>query len=214
MRYVLDSNMAIAAMNGVATVRDRLAHVTPADIGIPLVAIAELVYGAHRSRRRQENLARVEALRRAVSTLPLTDDVVDRYGATRADLESRGVVKSDFWGRSRFRTTVSRRASFMGLLGRTLTSLLKPVLCLQPGNGTVEQCTVARDQDLLIACTALAEGASLRPGDLGAVVELYENDGVEVEFVRPSGETKALVTLKTADLRYVSDGDILAVRQA
>jgi len=28
--------------------------------------------------------------------LPVTDEVVDRYGATRADLESRGIVKSDF----------------------------------------------------------------------------------------------------------------------
>ena len=54
----------------------------------------------------------------------------------------------------------------------------------------------------------------LRAGDLGAVVELYANDGVEVEFVRPSGDTKALVTLKTTDLRSVSDGDILAVRRA
>ena len=53
----------------------------------------------------------------------------------------------------------------------------------------------------------------LRAGDLGAVVELYAHDAVEVEFVRPSGETKALVTLKTADLRSVSDGDILAVRR-
>jgi tRNA(fMet)-specific endonuclease VapC len=120
LRYVLDSNMAIAAMNGVAAVRDRLAHVNSSDIGIPLVAIAELVYGAHRSRRRDENLARVAALRRTVSTLPLTDDVVDRYGATRADLESRGVVKSDF--------------------------------------------------DLLIACTALAEGATLVSSD-GALLD-------------------------------------------
>jgi len=54
----------------------------------------------------------------------------------------------------------------------------------------------------------------LRAGDVGAVVELYANDGVEVEFVRPSGETKALVTLKTSDLRSVAEGDILAVRQA
>lgn len=54
----------------------------------------------------------------------------------------------------------------------------------------------------------------LRAGDLGAVVELYANEGVEVEFVRPSGATKALVTLKTSDLRSVSEGDILAVRQA
>jgi hypothetical protein len=52
----------------------------------------------------------------------------------------------------------------------------------------------------------------LRAGDLGAVVELYGADGVEVEFVRASGETKALVTLKTSDLRSVADTDILAVR--
>lgn len=52
----------------------------------------------------------------------------------------------------------------------------------------------------------------LRAGDLGAVVEVYERDGVEVEFVRASGDTKALVTLKTADLRSVAANDMLAVR--
>lgn len=52
----------------------------------------------------------------------------------------------------------------------------------------------------------------LRAGDLGAVVELYEPNGIEVEFVRASGETKALVTLKPTDLRSVAANDILAVR--
>jgi Domain of unknown function (DUF4926) len=52
----------------------------------------------------------------------------------------------------------------------------------------------------------------LRAGDLGAVVEVYADDGVEVEFVRASGQTKALVTLKVADLRTVAAGDILSVR--
>jgi tRNA(fMet)-specific endonuclease VapC len=88
--------MAIAAMNGVAAVRDRLARISASEVGIPLVAVAELVYGAHRSRRRAENIARVDALRRAVQSLPVTDEVVDRYGATRAELESRGITKSDF----------------------------------------------------------------------------------------------------------------------
>jgi tRNA(fMet)-specific endonuclease VapC len=96
VRYVLDANIAIAAMNGVAAVRDRLARIGAAEVGIPLVAIAELVFGAYRSRRREENLARVTALRQTVHVLPVTDEVVDRYGATRADLESRGIVKSDF----------------------------------------------------------------------------------------------------------------------
>jgi len=52
----------------------------------------------------------------------------------------------------------------------------------------------------------------LRAGDLGAVVEVYSDDGVEVEFVRASGQTKALVTLKAADLRAVAASDILSVR--
>ena len=52
----------------------------------------------------------------------------------------------------------------------------------------------------------------LRAGDLGAVVEVYPDHGVEVEFVRASGSTKALVTLKASDLRAVAASDILAVR--
>jgi hypothetical protein len=54
----------------------------------------------------------------------------------------------------------------------------------------------------------------LRAGDLGAVVELYPPDGVEVEFVRASGRTKALLTLKTADVRPVAENDLLSVRSA
>jgi hypothetical protein len=52
----------------------------------------------------------------------------------------------------------------------------------------------------------------LRAGDLGAVVDVYSDDGVEVEFVRASGQTKALVTLRTADLRGVAASDMLSVR--
>jgi hypothetical protein len=52
----------------------------------------------------------------------------------------------------------------------------------------------------------------LRRGDLGAVVEVYQPDGVEVEFVAASGRTQALVTLKIADARHADDQDLLAVR--
>ncbi len=53
----------------------------------------------------------------------------------------------------------------------------------------------------------------LKAGDVGAVVELYEPDGVEVEFVAASGRTQAVVTLKASDVRPVADNDLLAVRQ-
>jgi hypothetical protein len=52
----------------------------------------------------------------------------------------------------------------------------------------------------------------LRRGDLGAVVEVYEPDGLEVEFVTASGRTAALVTLNTQDVRPVADDDLVSVR--
>lgn len=52
----------------------------------------------------------------------------------------------------------------------------------------------------------------LRAGDLGAVVETYEPDGLEVEFVTASGRTQALVTLRVGDVRCVQDQDLIAVR--
>lgn len=52
----------------------------------------------------------------------------------------------------------------------------------------------------------------LRAGDLGAVVHVHAADAVEVEFVRASGQTQALVTLAAADVRPVGDHDLVAVR--
>ena len=52
----------------------------------------------------------------------------------------------------------------------------------------------------------------LRRGDLGAVVQVYSPEGLEVEFVTASGRTQALVTLDVRDVRPVSDEDLLSVR--
>ena len=52
----------------------------------------------------------------------------------------------------------------------------------------------------------------LRAGDVGAVVHVYTDAAFEVEFVRASGQTKALVALKASDLRPVAADDMLAVR--
>lgn len=53
----------------------------------------------------------------------------------------------------------------------------------------------------------------LKRGDLGTIVEVYEPDGLEVEFVTASGRTGALLTLNVGDIRKVADADLVAVRQ-
>lgn len=52
----------------------------------------------------------------------------------------------------------------------------------------------------------------LRAGDLGAVVHLHSAEVLEVEFVRASGQTQALVTLSATDVRAVEEHDLVAVR--
>lgn len=54
---------------------------------------------------------------------------------------------------------------------------------------------------------------NLRRGDLGAIVLLHEPDVFEIEFVRASGETQALVTLSSRDIRAVRDEDLVSVRK-
>jgi len=68
-----------------------------------------------------------------------------------------------------------------------------------------ELATVVLDRDL--------PEHGLRKGDLGAVVQVYEPDGLEVEFVSAAGRTEALVTLKETDVRAVAESDLIAVRR-
>lgn len=44
------------------------------------------------------------------------------------------------------------------------------------------------------------------------VVELYEPDGIEVEFVTGSGKTQALLTLKLNEVRPIAGDEILSAR--
>lgn len=65
--------------------------------------------------------------------------------------------------------------------------------------------TVVLDRDL-------PEHGLLR-GDVGAIVEIYAPDGLEVEFVTGAGSTQALVTLRETDVRAVAADELIAVRR-
>lgn len=96
MRFVLDTNIAIRALNEDGPARAKLKEHAHDDVGIPTVVLAELYYGAEHSQRREQNVAKVVELRRAMQVLPLTEEIARRFGALRAALRPRGIVKSDF----------------------------------------------------------------------------------------------------------------------
>ena len=63
-----------------------------------------------------------------------------------------------------------------------------------------------------VALTHDIPEAGLRRGNLGAIVELFAPEAMEVEFVAASGRTQALLTLESKDVRQVGDQDLIAVR--
>ena len=64
-------------------------------------------------------------------------------------------------------------------------------------------------QEVILARDVPQHG--LRNGDLGTVVHIYPSGGLEVEFFTASGKTRAVVTLRDADIRMATDDEVVAV---
>ena len=69
-----------------------------------------------------------------------------------------------------------------------------------------------RELDTVVLSRDIAEHGLVR-GDVGAVVHTYDDEmAYEVEFVTAEGKTVALLTLGIDDVRSMSNGEILHVR--
>jgi tRNA(fMet)-specific endonuclease VapC len=96
MRYLLDTNIFVAALNDQPKVREALNALDSADeVLLSVIVWAELQFGALCSSKREENLARVEALRAAFPLVEITRSVADRFSRIKAFLRKKGAPKSD-----------------------------------------------------------------------------------------------------------------------
>jgi tRNA(fMet)-specific endonuclease VapC len=94
--YVLDTNVVIAALKRHTGVMTKLADVEAADVGIPLLVVGELMFGALRSQRVEANLGEIGRLRSQFPILPVSEAVIERYADARARLTEQGKPKGDF----------------------------------------------------------------------------------------------------------------------
>lgn len=99
MRYLLDTNIVIAAMKGNAAVVARLEDTPLENLVLSPVVLGELEFGTEKSAHSERNRARLAEL---AETLPLA--VVDAetsrcYGRIRAELEQVGkpIGANDTW---------------------------------------------------------------------------------------------------------------------
>ena len=89
MRYLLDANAVIALLSDTTSaIARRTRRHAPRDIGLPAIVLHELYYGAFKSQRVDQNVARVDALQFVV--LEFDQDDARHAGEVRAHLASKG----------------------------------------------------------------------------------------------------------------------------
>lgn len=87
---LLDTNIWIALAKGEPGPIARLRKLDPAEIAVCSVVRAELMFGARKSRRVEENLRGFRDLLAPFASLPFDDRAAEHYGMVRASLEGAG----------------------------------------------------------------------------------------------------------------------------
>lgn len=91
MRYLLDTNVWIDYLSGrYPAVAARIQTVSPVDLCLSSIVVAELRYGADKSARRRANHARIDRLVREIPTVDFDAAAARAYGRIRSGLEATG----------------------------------------------------------------------------------------------------------------------------
>lgn len=91
MKYLLDTNVWIDYLTARhPSVVTRIRESPPDELGLSSVVLAELRYGAEKSRRTKANHDLLDILTQEVNALHFDERAAAAYGAVRTSLESRG----------------------------------------------------------------------------------------------------------------------------
>jgi len=93
MRFLLDTNICIYIIKQKPPkVLEKFQTLTPSDVGVSSITVAELEYGAYKSQRQEQNRAALSQFLIPLEILPFDERATQTYGQIRAELERRGTV--------------------------------------------------------------------------------------------------------------------------
>ncbi len=96
-KYLLDTNLVIALFAGESPITKRLRDVE--EIFIPSIVMGELYYGARKSSRAEENIARLDDFAASNVVLSCDTGIARRYGEVKDRLRQKGrpIPENDIW---------------------------------------------------------------------------------------------------------------------
>jgi len=97
MLHLLDTNIIIALFANEPDVRVKIAELD--DVAVPNVVLGELYFGARRSGKIEQNVARVDEFALSSRILSADKDTASLYGIVKARLLSSGrpIPENDIW---------------------------------------------------------------------------------------------------------------------
>ena len=95
--YLLDTNIAIALINGDLAIAQRLEQLPTVRLSVTIVG--ELLYGAEKSQRTEANRQRIQPLLDRLVTLCPDLETADRYAIIKERLRRKGrpIPENDIW---------------------------------------------------------------------------------------------------------------------
>ena len=94
--YLLDTDIIIYSLNGDEQVINNISFYRNEPKAISVVTYGELIYGAQKSTRKINNLAKVHSLKEIFPIIEITPSVMDTFGELKANLEKQGALIDDF----------------------------------------------------------------------------------------------------------------------
>ncbi len=92
MKYILDTNICEFVIRGKSPlVLQRFRQQLPDDLGVSTVTLAELRFGADKSKDPIKNHAALNSFLAPIQVLTFDAECAEYYGRVRSDLEKRGV---------------------------------------------------------------------------------------------------------------------------
>lgn len=90
MKFLLDTNICIYALKQRGQVVEHLRGCLPDDVGVAIITIAELWFGARKSARPQATRREMQAFLRPLQVLPFDQAAAEAYAELRYQLETSG----------------------------------------------------------------------------------------------------------------------------
>ncbi len=96
MRYLLDTDTCVFWLRGRANVRKKLSDVGVEEIGISVITLAELRYGASCAAERRKHHQALDNLINGLTVLGVSEETTRTFGDIKAELRERGELIEDF----------------------------------------------------------------------------------------------------------------------